>query len=124
MATGINCKNRHDVDRAREAAFSKTMSSYAREHFVAEFGDRHLHLGMIATHPDYQRRGAAGMMLRWGIDKAEREGLAISLFASPMGKPVYQHMGYEVRDVVRVQVEGEEEFITETAMAYVDSFYH
>lgn len=39
-------------------------------------------LGMIVTPPDYRRRGAASLVVRWGIDRADERGVEIYLESS------------------------------------------
>ncbi|KAI9712441.1 MAG: hypothetical protein M1820_001654 [Bogoriella megaspora] len=56
-------------------------------------------LAVLVTHPEGQRRGAGGMLLDWGIERAERDGLECYLEASKMGRPLYEKFGWEgVRD--------------------------
>ncbi|RAR09394.1 WD40 repeat-like protein [Stemphylium lycopersici] len=57
---------------------------------------RYLKLNQLATHPDYQGRGAARIMLDWGMEKADREGLAVYLDATEKGIPVYERRGFKV----------------------------
>ncbi|KAJ5131118.1 Acyl-CoA N-acyltransferase [Penicillium bovifimosum] len=39
-------------------------------------GDRkHYYLDMLGTHPDYRCRGAGTMLVRWGCELADREGV-------------------------------------------------
>lgn len=111
-----DCSKRPDRDAKRVAAFNQTIRAYARDHFVKRFEEKHLYLGTLATHPDYQRRGAGSMLLQYGLNVAEEESLGLSLFASPMGHPVYAAKGYNVTDVLKIQVEGEDEWVEEVAM--------
>lgn len=41
-------------------------------------------MSILCTRPTQQRRGAASMLLNWGIELADREGLDIFAQASPM----------------------------------------
>jgi len=80
---------------------------------------KHWFLDMICVLPEYQGRGAAGMLMRWGTERADHEGVEAYLEASPVGKPVYEHFGFgEVDRVViplggldRGLVQGKEEFV-------------
>lgn len=36
------------------------------------------------------------MLLQWGLDKAQEEKRDAFLVATPAGKPLYSHMGFEV----------------------------
>lgn len=53
-------------------------------------------LGMIVTAPEYRRRGAAGLLVRWGLDKADEDGVEIYLEASVAGRPMYEKFGLRV----------------------------
>lgn len=57
---------------------------------------RYFKLNQLATHPDYQGRGAARMMLDWGMERADREGLAVYLDATEKGMPVYERRGFKL----------------------------
>jgi len=52
------------------------------------------YLVLLATHPDYRRRGAGTALTQWGVDQALAAGIDVGLEASPMGYPLYQHMGF------------------------------
>ncbi|KAI4610175.1 hypothetical protein J4E83_008401 [Alternaria metachromatica] len=51
-------------------------------------------LNSLATHPDHQGRGAAKMMLDWGMQKADEEGLITYLDSTMTGRPVYERRGF------------------------------
>ncbi|KUI70504.1 hypothetical protein VM1G_06025 [Cytospora mali] len=57
-------------------------------------GRPHYLLGMIVTATEYRRRGAAGMLLRWGIERADEAGVEIYLEASEAGRPFYRKSGF------------------------------
>lgn len=57
-------------------------------------------LNSLATHPEQQGRGAAKMLLDWGIKKADDEGLVTYLDATGIGKPIYEKRGFEVKKAV------------------------
>ncbi|KAL2009025.1 hypothetical protein VTN00DRAFT_7219 [Thermoascus crustaceus] len=110
---------RRDANPARMKAFRDSTTRAKKELFNSRFGDRQLNLVMLATLPEYQRRGAGTMLLQWGIDKADAEGLAITLFAGPSAQHLYSRSGFEVVGNVHTQVEGEEAAIDLPAMAYM-----
>ena len=74
---------------------------------------------ILATHPNYQLQGAGGNLTMYGIDRAKEERLAATLFASPMGRKLYGKIGFRDLGVVKIQVDGESEFVWEAVMAYV-----
>lgn len=49
---------------------------------------------MLATHPDYRRRGAGSMLIQWGCDVADREGAGAYIDASKAGAPLYAKHGF------------------------------
>jgi WD repeat-containing protein 48 len=51
-------------------------------------------LNQLATHPDHQGRGAAKMMLDWGMQKADEEELVTYLDSTVTGRPVYERRGF------------------------------
>ncbi|KAF1976795.1 acyl-CoA N-acyltransferase [Bimuria novae-zelandiae CBS 107.79] len=53
-------------------------------------------LYIILTHPDYRRKGIGAMLVQWGIDMAKELGVEFWLDASPVGKPLYEKMGFEL----------------------------
>src|ERR1700686_5077863 len=47
-------------------------------------------IGMVLTHPDYQRRGFARMLVSRAVELAhEREVRTVKLDATPQGRPLY-----------------------------------
>lgn len=53
-------------------------------------------LQVLATRESHRRRGVATMLLRRGIDMANEYNLPVYLESSPMAKPVYERMGFEL----------------------------
>ncbi|PQE06742.1 Acyl- N-acyltransferase protein [Rutstroemia sp. NJR-2017a BBW] len=74
-------------------------------------GRTHYYLELIATHPDFQGQGAAGKLIRWGLERADKEGVECYLEASPRGKEIYEYFGFEERGRLIVPVEGREDFV-------------
>jgi GNAT superfamily N-acetyltransferase len=73
-------------------------------------GDRkHWYLELVATRQEYQGRGAAGQLLRWGVERADEEATECYLEASPEGKPIYGRFGFGERDRLVVELEGKGE---------------
>lgn len=69
-------------------------------------GRKHWYLELIATRPEFQGKGAAGMLMRWGLEKADEEGVETYLEASPAGKPIYEHFGFQEVDRLVHNLEG------------------
>ncbi|PCG94400.1 Acyl-CoA N-acyltransferase [Penicillium occitanis (nom. inval.)] len=56
--------------------------------------EKHYYLDTVGTHPDYQRRGAGSMLVKWGCDLADRDGVSAYVDASKEGAPLYQKHGF------------------------------
>ena len=74
---------------------------------------------MLATFPEYQRRGAGAQLAHWGIEKAKSEGYVVTVFAEPSASQMYRRLCFEALGIVHTQVDGEEESTELVAMAYV-----
>ncbi|OJD35306.1 gnat family acetyltransferase [Diplodia corticola] len=59
----------------------------------------HYYLSLLVTHPDHYRRGAGSMIVRWGTERADRDGLVCILEASEAGRPLYKRHGFVERVV-------------------------
>lgn len=65
-------------------------------------GIPHVFLSVIATRPGCGRKGAAGELMRWGVERAdeieredgEENGVECFLEASPMGVGLYRKWGF------------------------------
>ncbi|KAJ5133720.1 acetyltransferase [Penicillium atrosanguineum] len=55
---------------------------------------RHFYLDTVATHPDYQRRGAGSLLVKWGCDLADAQGVQAYVDASKDGAPLYAKFGF------------------------------
>jgi GNAT superfamily N-acetyltransferase len=74
-------------------AFEKAMN-YTHSTYWETIFPHNYYLALLATHPDYRRRGAGTALTQWGIDQALAAGVDVGLEASPMGFPLYQHLGF------------------------------
>jgi ribosomal protein S18 acetylase RimI-like enzyme len=72
-------------------------------------GRKHWYLELVATMPEYRGKGAAGKLLRWGIERADEDGTEIYLEASPVGKPIYEHFRFMEEDRLVVELDGKGE---------------
>ncbi|OQE00396.1 hypothetical protein PENVUL_c052G05550 [Penicillium vulpinum] len=52
------------------------------------------HYYTLGTHPDYQRRGAGSMIVQWGCDLADKDGVAAYVDASKEGASLYLKHGF------------------------------
>ncbi|KAI1010361.1 hypothetical protein LB503_005107 [Fusarium chuoi] len=57
----------------------------------------HYYLELICTHETWQRKGAGTLLLRWGMERADTDGLPCFLEATTKGKLVYEKLGFRVK---------------------------
>ncbi|KAK3398308.1 hypothetical protein B0T20DRAFT_353359 [Sordaria brevicollis] len=111
-------RTRRDVNQEHFDAFGNGQAK-AYKKFFGSIGPDQLHLQILATLPEFHRRGHATTLCRWGMDVIRRESLKdISVMASPMGYNLYAHLGFSHVATVIIQVPGEEEKLTLQAMKY------
>lgn len=60
-------------------------------------------LSMLHTGPQYQKRGAASALMKWGSQRADELSLPIYLESSPTAHPIYHKYGF--KDVGRVDID-------------------
>ncbi|KXJ91721.1 acyl-CoA N-acyltransferase [Microdochium bolleyi] len=114
--TADTITTRRDANPARVARYAAEFSRAKSHFFELPYGDTNLYLSILACHPDYQRRGIGRRLVTWGLEKASREGLDLTVFGSPMGSLLYQAVGFREVGRFRVQVDGEEESLETLAM--------
>ena len=100
-------EGRRDADQEHVNAFKAEIAKAKKHYFDDPFGDRQLHLQILATHPNYRRRGAATKLCKVGMELAANNDLIVSLFASPMGRDLYKHLDFQEVIGVFVQVDGD-----------------
>lgn len=61
------------------------------------------YLKLLCISPNHQRKGLGTKLLRWGVDKAEEQGIDAYLESSPMGKRAYLKAGFRVLGMDRVE---------------------
>jgi GNAT superfamily N-acetyltransferase len=103
-------------------AFDVALAEAKISRLDTAYGDRQVHLMILATHPDYQRHGAGTRHCQWGMELAREKNSAVTLFSSPMGTMLYTHLGFKMLDHVTVQVTGEEEKLSIGVMSYDKAF--
>ncbi|KAI0597492.1 acyl-CoA N-acyltransferase [Biscogniauxia sp. FL1348] len=120
---GIN--ERQDADREHVRVYRETMSCAFSMYFL-KYGNNQLNLLWLITVPKFRRHGAGTSMCNWGQNEAEKRGCAVlTVMASPMGKRLYENLGYSLLGSVTAQKEGEvknvEVFIMEKKVRQVGS---
>lgn len=53
-------------------------------------------LEMMATHPEFQKKGLASTIVKWACERADSEGVEFYLDASVKGRPLYEKCGFVV----------------------------
>ena len=107
---------RKDANFGRIGLFRKVLGEAAGEYFARAYGGDQLHLQLLGTHPDHRRRGYGTALCNWGISLAKDDGVVVSLFASPMGFPLYSQLGFKDLGTLTVQVLGETDKVVLKAM--------
>ncbi|KAH7355212.1 hypothetical protein BKA65DRAFT_236062 [Rhexocercosporidium sp. MPI-PUGE-AT-0058] len=59
-------------------------------------------LEQLATSLSHQRHGIGAQLVKYGLEKADREGMVCYLSGAPMGVPVYRKLGFE--EVGRMEI--------------------
>ena len=62
-------------------------------------------LETLATLPEHRDRGVASLLIRWGLDRADSDGLEAYVEASVVSAPIYEHFGWRTSSEV-VTMEG------------------
>lgn len=89
------------------------------EKLFSPIGPEQMHMQILATLPEFQRRGHGTSLCRWAMETVRREGLKdMSVMASPMGYELYTWLGFRCVEQFYIQVPGEEEQLTLEAMIY------
>ncbi|KAK0721966.1 hypothetical protein B0T26DRAFT_739299 [Lasiosphaeria miniovina] len=109
---------RKDANHEHFDAFWKGQIRAYKTYF-GSIGPDQIHLQILATLPDYQRRGHGTSLCRWAMELVRKEGLQdMTVMASPMGYELYTWLGFETISTFIIQVPGENERLTLVAMMY------
>ena len=108
---------RPDVDLKRHVALAEAESKATRALFDDIYGEKQLRLRMLHVHPLYMRRKFGTKLAQWGVSVAEKERVAVTVIASPMGALFYPRLGFKDLGGLVVQVPGETDSPEERFMA-------
>ncbi|ESZ89721.1 hypothetical protein SBOR_9897 [Sclerotinia borealis F-4128] len=67
----------------------------SRRKAIKEAGGHLVSLDILAVDPDYQRRGAGRLLVKWGTAIADELGYVAIVEASEAGRPLYESEGFE-----------------------------
>lgn len=82
------------ISRGTSDRHAQDAEAHAARHRPSQ---RHLYLGVVATHPDYRRRGLASRTLQPGLALATSAGIAAYLETSaPENVRSYENLGFKV----------------------------
>lgn len=111
-------KTRLDANNEHFEAFWKGQIKVYKKLF-APIGPEQIQLQILATLPEFQRRGHGSSLCRWGMELVRRDALQdMTVMASPMGYKLYTWLGFEKAATFYIQVPGEEESLVLQAMIY------
>ena len=99
FAAAVKCSNR-DVNMTRFNDHQRQFNRDKQRYLDDVYDTSHqFYLNTLGTHPDYQRRGAAGALLRsglaFGTSKYGDANVTATLIATVAGEPVYAHLGWD-----------------------------
>ena len=57
----------------------------------------------MVVHPAYWHRGHASKLTKWCMTLAEVDHTGIGVSAAPTGRKLFQHMGFEEKEVVDIE---------------------
>jgi hypothetical protein len=61
-------------------------------------------LDTLVTLGQHERRGAGSLLVKWGCDRADEQGVEAYLEASEMGEPMYRRHGFESKGVMELDL--------------------
>lgn len=62
-------------------------------------------LSFLGTDPLHERRGAASLLLKWGLDRCARNGVPAYLEGTVDAGPLYYRHGFEAADNISMTLE-------------------
>lgn len=84
---------RRDVDPVRLKAFIAAEAETRKKYFTSRCPEL-WYMQLLVTHRDFRRHGAASALVQWGAAQADAEHVWCGTESSPMGKPVYESVGF------------------------------
>jgi ribosomal protein S18 acetylase RimI-like enzyme len=108
---------RRDANPAHVRAFRESSDLCDKLH-LDTYEDDQLVLQILGTHPDHRRCGHGLSLCRWGMNLASRDGVVLTVQASPLGLLLYKSLGFTTLGECVMQVPGEEDKVPFWAMVW------
>ena len=64
--------------------------------------DQSAGLNVMFTHPDYRNQGAAGLLVHWGTEQADKRGIEAYVEATYLGRSVYERYGFVMMHIAEM----------------------
>lgn len=101
---------RHDDNPKNRSTWIVTKSRIDREYWSSQ--SRLIYLSALYTQPEFQGQGSGTLLKNWGLALAKQHHTVLGVIAShPPSVVIYKHWGFEEVEVVRMQQEGEPEYV-------------
>ena len=102
VETGVDGVKLDAVELAGDVELAKSFFAEQSERHERFMGERrHWYLELICTRPEGRGMGAGRELVRWGVERADREdkgerACEMYLEASPQGRPLFEKFGFRV----------------------------
>ncbi|KAF2464817.1 acyl-CoA N-acyltransferase [Lindgomyces ingoldianus] len=109
VAEAENFPNGMDID-----AFNFAMETVekAKKETLGEDEQKVWYLMSLAVDPEFAGRGIASSLVKWGLAKADRDGLPAYLESTPAAVGMYKRLGFEELRGLHVIKDNESYFLT------------
>lgn len=64
-----------------------------------------LGLSFIGTDPRHERRGAASMLIQWGLENSKRDNIPVALESTQAAWPLYEKLGFHAETTISMALE-------------------
>ncbi|UPK96923.1 hypothetical protein LCI18_007858 [Fusarium solani-melongenae] len=110
-------QSRRDADPKHLAAFQAALKESTEKYF-SQFGPDQIKLQILGALSKYRRRGFATHLCKWGMERAARDKLVMTVSASPQGYHLYASLGFRKLGQKVVHAPGEEESLLAECMVF------
>ena len=66
-------------------------------------------MSYIGTDPQHERRGAASMLINWGLERGKSEGVPVALESTKNAWPLYEKLEFQSEKRILMILRGVEE---------------